>query len=66
MYTYYAGYTSGVIALSGTAVSHWAVDNEPVITAKEVANYQGCPTASVLTMIKCLQQVPGTSLIQVI
>ncbi|KAF2885402.1 hypothetical protein ILUMI_20800 [Ignelater luminosus] len=58
------GYTNGVIALSGTAVSHWAVDNEPITTAREVADYQGCPTASALSMIKCLQQVPGTSVIQ--
>ncbi|CAH0551297.1 unnamed protein product [Brassicogethes aeneus] len=55
---------SGVVAMSGTAVSHWATDNTPRNTALEVATHNGCPTASTLIMIKCLQNTPPESIIQ--
>lgn len=59
------GATSAVIAMSGSAVSHWAIDNSPQTTAKEVAEYHGCPTNSVLTMIRCLQYLPAKSIVEV-
>ncbi|KAL3288103.1 hypothetical protein HHI36_002553 [Cryptolaemus montrouzieri] len=49
------GNSAGVVAMSGTAVSHWALDNTPINTARELAERNGCPMTSFLTMIKCLQ-----------
>lgn len=58
------GMSSGVIAMSGTAVSHWAMDSTPKNTIKEVADQNGCPTTSVVVMVKCLQKVPPESIIK--
>lgn len=55
---------SAVVAMSGTAVSNWAIENAPGITAKEIADYHGCPSNRLLTMIKCLQNVPADSIIE--
>ncbi|KAF5274800.1 hypothetical protein FQR65_LT00383 [Abscondita terminalis] len=58
------GYTNGVIALSGTAISNSAIDGDPQTTIKEIADIQGCPTAAVLPMIKCLQSIPAQRIIE--
>lgn len=50
--------------MSGTAVSQWATDETPMTTAREVAEHNGCPTSSHLTMIKCLQKVPAESIVR--
>ena len=55
----------GVIAMSGSALSSWAIDKDPVETSKQLAVYQGCPTGNILTMVKCLQNVPARSIIKV-
>lgn len=52
--------------MSGTAVSHWAMDNTPTNTAKEVAEHNGCVTNSYVVMVKCLQNLPADVIIQVI
>lgn len=57
--------TSGVIAMSGTAVSPGAVDDRSVNRAHELAEQQGCPTTSVITMVRCLQNVPAEGIIKV-
>ncbi|XP_025830313.1 neuroligin-2-like isoform X2 [Agrilus planipennis] len=57
------GYANGVIALSGTAVSNWAMDDDPNGVARELAETQGCPTTSALAMIKCLQSIPAQNII---
>lgn len=43
--------------MSGTAISNWAVENAPMITAREIAEYHGCPTTSAMILLKCLQNV---------
>nr|XP_022902159.1 esterase E4-like [Onthophagus taurus] len=58
------GHISGIIAMSGSAISSWAIDNTPAKTAKEVAEYQGCPSQNTLTMIRCLQNVGPETLIK--
>ncbi|CAG9859458.1 unnamed protein product [Phyllotreta striolata] len=55
---------TGVVAMSGTAVSNWATDNTPQHTAKDVADENGCPTVDPLTMVKCLQSLPPESIIK--
>lgn len=62
---YFTGLTSGVIAMSGTAVSPGAVDDKSARKAFELAEQQGCPTTAVITMIRCLQNVPADSIIKV-
>ncbi|KAJ8941723.1 hypothetical protein NQ318_023319 [Aromia moschata] len=58
------GMTSGVVAMSGTAVSNWAIDHTPQNTAVDIAEQNGCPTVSTLTMVKCLQNLPPESVIR--
>lgn len=59
------GIPSAVVAMSGTAVSHWAMDNTPTNTAREVAEQNGCITSSFVVMVKCLQNLPADSIIRV-
>jgi len=60
------GVPNAVVAMSGTAVSRWAIDNTPSNTAVQIAQQNGCPTKDVVTMVKCLQKVPAESIIKVI
>lgn len=57
--------TSGIVAMSGTAVSQGAIDDQPANTADAIAEEQGCPTVNTLTMIKCLQNAPVENIIRV-
>lgn len=59
------GLASAVVAMSGSSVSHFATDDKPKNTALEVADANGCPTASELTMIKCLQNLAPSAIIKV-
>ncbi|XP_060525790.1 carboxylesterase 4A-like isoform X2 [Cylas formicarius] len=58
------GLPNSVIAMSGTAISRWSIDNAPLNTAHAIAEENGCPTASILTMVKCLQKLPAESIVQ--
>ncbi|VEN38422.1 unnamed protein product [Callosobruchus maculatus] len=58
------GMSTGVVAMSGTAVSNWARDNTPKNTAQDVAEQNGCPTTDPVTMVKCLQTLPPDSIIR--
>ncbi|XP_056648857.1 liver carboxylesterase 1 [Diorhabda sublineata] len=58
------GITAGVIAMSGTAVSHWAKDETPEHTALDIAEQNGCPIMDPLTMVKCLQSLPAEHIIR--
>lgn len=51
--------------MSGTAVSNWAVDNEPKKLATEVAERHGCPTNNVLIMISCLRAISADDIVRV-
>lgn len=62
----FSGGASGVVAMSGTAVSQGAIDDKPANTVEEIAEQQGCPTVNVITMIKCLQNAPAENIIRVI
>lgn len=64
--TYFLGLSAGIVAMSGTAVSRWAVDNTPHNTANDIATENGCPTTNAVTMVKCLQNLPPESIIRVI
>ncbi|KAK9886688.1 hypothetical protein WA026_017608 [Henosepilachna vigintioctopunctata] len=57
------GNSAGVVAMSGTAVSHWSITNTPLNTARALAERNGCPVNSVLTMVKCLQNLDPKQII---
>ena len=59
------GLTSGIVAMSGSSLSRFAVDDAPKSTAVEVADANGCPTGSELTMVRCLQNLSPASIIKV-
>ncbi|XP_050296875.1 carboxylesterase 4A [Anthonomus grandis grandis] len=58
------GMPNAVVAMSGTAVSRWAIDNTPSNTATDIAEQNGCPTKNPVIMVKCLQKVPAESIIK--
>lgn len=55
---------AGVISMSGSATSPFAIDSDPQGATKELAEKNGCPLSPVVTMVKCLQQLPVEKLIQ--
>lgn len=54
-----AGDVTGVVAMSGTALSQYATDKEPVQSVQEVAEINGCPTTDEREIVKCLRKVCG-------
>ncbi|KAF7273676.1 hypothetical protein GWI33_013623 [Rhynchophorus ferrugineus] len=58
------GMPSAVIAMSGTAISQWAVDDAAANPAYKIAEESGCPTQNDVTMVRCLQQVPAELIIK--
>lgn len=56
---------SGLIAMSGSILSHFAFDKNPASTAQYIASNNGCPMNNTVEMIRCLQQIPVDKLIQV-
>ncbi|KAI4467459.1 carboxylesterase [Holotrichia oblita] len=58
------GIPRAVAAMSGTAISNWAIDKTPTETAKEVAAYQGCPVNNTVSMIKCMQKVDAAAIVK--
>ena len=60
----FAGFLSGVMAMSGSALSAFAIDNNPLATGRELAKKNGCPDSPVTEMVKCLQELPVSVLIQ--
>ncbi|XP_043508578.1 esterase FE4-like [Frieseomelitta varia] len=56
---------SGLIAMSGSILSHFAIDKNPSSTVQYIASTNGCPTNNTIEMIRCLQQIPVNRLIEV-
>lgn len=52
-----AGDIHGVVAMSGTALSQYAMDKEPVQSVEEVAKINNCPTGNELEIVKCMRAV---------
>jgi hypothetical protein len=50
--------------MSGSAFSAFAIDHNPLATGRELAKQNGCPEIPVLEMVKCLQEVSVSTLIQ--
>lgn len=55
----------GLIAMSGSVLSHFAVDKNPFETARHIADKNGCPTNDTRKMVDCLRELPVEKLIQV-
>lgn len=55
----------GLIAMSGSVLSHFAVDKDPFETARHVACENGCPTNDTRRMVDCLRELPVEKLISV-
>ncbi|KAH8410527.1 hypothetical protein KR215_011883 [Drosophila sulfurigaster] len=55
---------SGVVAMSGTALSQYATDKEPVQSVQEVAKINGCPAANELEIVSCLRAKSAMDIIK--
>ncbi|XP_012539857.1 pyrethroid hydrolase Ces2a [Monomorium pharaonis] len=55
----------GLIAMSGSILSHFAIDKDPSATARHVAYKNGCPTDDTRRMVDCLRELPVEKLISV-
>lgn len=51
--------------MSGSILSHFAIDKNPSSTVQYIASTNGCPTNDTIEMVRCLQQVPVNRLIEV-
>ncbi|XP_050455597.1 carboxylesterase 1D-like [Cataglyphis hispanica] len=56
---------SGLIAMSGSILSHFAIDKDPSETARYIARKNGCPTNDTRKMVYCLRELPVNKLIRV-
>lgn len=59
-----SGRMAGVISMSGSATSPFAIDPDAKDAAKNLAEKNGCPTSPVLAMAKCLQTLPVEKLVK--
>ncbi|XP_055845265.1 carboxylesterase 5A-like [Episyrphus balteatus] len=50
-----SGSISGVVAMSGSALSEYAHDDEPVQSAEEIARINGCTTTNETEIVECLR-----------
>ncbi|KAH8412470.1 hypothetical protein KR009_002393 [Drosophila setifemur] len=57
------GDVHGVVAMSGTALSQYAMDKEPVQSVQEVAKINGCPSGNELEIVNCMR---GKSAVEII
>ncbi|KAL2742065.1 liver carboxylesterase 2-like [Vespula maculifrons] len=60
-----SGMFNGVIAMSGSILSHFAIDKDPLNTAKYIAINNGCPTSDTKEMVQCLRELSVDKLIEV-
>ncbi|KAH8293279.1 hypothetical protein KR018_007153 [Drosophila ironensis] len=58
------GDVHGVVAMSGTALSQYAMDKEPVQSVQEVAKINGCPTGNELEIVNCMRGKSAVEIIQ--
>ncbi|XP_039501811.1 carboxylesterase 1E [Drosophila santomea] len=59
-----AGDVHGVVAMSGTALSQYAMDKEPVQSVQEVAKINGCPTGNELEIVNCMRSKSAEEIIK--
>ncbi|XP_055912435.1 carboxylesterase 5A-like [Eupeodes corollae] len=50
-----SGSISGVVAMSGSALSEYAEDKEPVQSVEEIAHINGCSTSNETEIVECLR-----------
>ncbi|XP_068150389.1 carboxylesterase 1F [Drosophila tropicalis] len=59
-----AGNVHGVVAMSGTALSQYATDKEPVQSVQEVAKINGCPAGNELEIVQCMRKKSAEEIIK--
>ncbi|XP_055372024.1 carboxylesterase 5A [Condylostylus longicornis] len=50
-----SGDLTGIVSMSGSALSQYATDEEPVQTVEEIAELNECPTSNNIEILKCLR-----------
>lgn len=50
--------------MSGSILSHFAIDRNPADTAKDIARNNDCPIDNVREMVSCLRELPVEKLIR--
>ena len=56
LHAFFSGLFHAVIAQSGTAITPWAVDPNPVESAEKIARITACPTDSSSAIVDCLRE----------
>ena len=51
--------------MSGSILSHFAIDKNPSSTVQYIASTNGCPTNNTVEMVRCLQQISVNRLVEV-
>ena len=50
--------------MSGSCLSHFAVDQNPTKYTQSVAVDSGCPTNNTVEMVRCLRELPTAKIIE--
>lgn len=50
-----SGSVNGIVSMSGSALSQYAIDEDPVQSVEEIAMINECPTTNELEIVKCLR-----------
>ncbi|XP_014219967.1 liver carboxylesterase 1-like [Copidosoma floridanum] len=56
-------YFSGIVAMSGSLLSHFAIDREPRKSADAMATEHKCPVNDTVRMVRCLRALPFEKLV---
>lgn len=59
----FSGFFSGIIAMSGSVLSNFAIDKDPMSSTKAIAASNNCPTEDTPEMIRCLRELPVENLV---
>jgi len=51
--------------MSGSVLSHFAIDKDPAETARYIARKNGCPTDDIRRMVQCLRELSVKNLIKI-
>ncbi|XP_058799315.1 cocaine esterase-like [Phymastichus coffea] len=61
---YGQSYFSGIIAMSGSLLSRFAVEREPRRTTQVIAAGNNCPFNETVEMVRCLRELPASRIIE--
>lgn len=60
----FKAYFSGIIAMSGSPVSKFAIDEKPMKSSEAIATAYNCPVNETVKMVVCLRALPTERIVE--